>query len=288
MVWVDAINKAAQQRKLNVLLTGQLGNFTISYNGNELLAELWRTGRLGQLARESWALVRQKKMRLRGVLARILNQHIPPALWRWVNQTIQKRALDPLAYTSIQPVLLSEMERSAGASHSDPFYRRWNDAFALRLWGLQRIDLGCHYKGMLGGWGIDHRDPTGDRRLIEFCLSVPTEQFLKDGVFRDLARRALADRLPADVLDATGKGLQAADWHEGLVQAREQAADEIERLEGCEPAARILDIARLRKLTQDMPAAGWETAEVVASYRTALLRGISIGHFLRRASGSNA
>jgi hypothetical protein len=29
-------------------------------------------------------------------------------------------------------------------------------------------------KGRLGEWGIDHRDPFGDRRLVEFCLTIPT------------------------------------------------------------------------------------------------------------------
>ena len=36
------------------------------------------------------------------------------------------------------------------------------------------------------------------------------------------------------------------------------------------------------------PSGGWERADTILSYRATLLRGISVGHFLRRASGSNA
>ena len=44
------------------------------------------------------------------------------------------------------------------------------------------------------GWQLDYRDPTYDRRIIEFCLTVPLEEFLRDGQQRSLARRAMAGR----------------------------------------------------------------------------------------------
>jgi asparagine synthase (glutamine-hydrolysing) len=149
------------------------------------------------------------------------------------------------------------------------------------------VDLGNYNKGVLGGWGIDTRDPTADRRLIEFCLSVPMEQILRGGKLRALARRALSDRLPADVLNEPRRGYQAADWHEGLTKGRNALALEVQRLEECKPAARLLDLRRMRRLVEDWPTAGWESDVVRIPYRLALLRGISVGHFLRKASGSN-
>jgi hypothetical protein len=53
------------------------------------------------------------------------------------------------------------------------------------------------------------------------------------------------------------------------------------------PAAAILDLSRLKASLADMPAQGWEQQAVMQKYRLVLLRGISTGHFLRRASGSN-
>jgi asparagine synthase (glutamine-hydrolysing) len=149
------------------------------------------------------------------------------------------------------------------------------------------VDLGNYVKGTLGGWGIDMRDPTADRRLVEFCLSVPTHEFHRGGVARSLARRALGDRLPAEVLGAKQRGLQAIDWHEALTVSRPQIAEEMSRLAQIAPVARALDIARMSGLVENWPTGGWHQMEVIECYRLALLRGISTGHFIRRACGAN-
>src|SRR6185369_14173202 len=112
--------------------------------------------------------------------------------------------------------------------------------FAMRLWALQRTDPGTCRKGGLGGWQIDARDPTADVRLLEFCLAVPMEQFLRNGEKRALARSALADRLPQQVLEEPRRGLQVADWHEELTAARDFVAEELNRLEACPAATRAL------------------------------------------------
>jgi asparagine synthase (glutamine-hydrolysing) len=64
-------------------------------------------------------------------------------------------------------------------------------------------------------------------------------------------------------------------------------ADEVERNAAFAPASAALDIARMRALVADWPTGGWETQGVVYNYRLALLRGLGVGHFLRKASGSN-
>jgi asparagine synthase (glutamine-hydrolysing) len=152
---------------------------------------------------------------------------------------------------------------------------------------LLRVDLGNYNKGILAGWGIDNRDPTADRRLIEFCLSVPADQFLREGTRRALARTAFADRLPAALLEERRKGYQAADWHEGLNAARGELGEELERIAGCAQAGATLDTERLRRLVADWPTSGWDSAGTMRLYRQVLLRGISVGHFIRKAAGSN-
>ena len=157
----------------------------------------------------------------------------------------------------------------------------------MRLRVLRRIDPGNYNKGVLGGWQIDLRDPTSDVRLVEFCLAVPTEEFLSNGISRALAKRALSDRLPKLVLDEWKRGYQAADWHERLTAVREDVAAELDRLETCEVAAQTLDLRRLRQMTHNWPTDGWERDEIIDGYRNTLLRGISTGYFLRRSVGSN-
>ena len=79
-----------------------------------------------------------------------------------------------------------------------------------------------------------------------------------------------------------------ADWHEDLTAAREGVVDELDRLEACPAAAAALDLPRLRRLTENWPSGGWwEQSKVLIPYRYTLLRAIAVGHFLRRATGSN-
>ncbi len=104
---------------------------------------------------------------------------------------------------------------------------------------------------------------------------------------RALSKRAFADRLPRAVIEERKRGYQAADWHEGLTAAREEAAAEIERIAACAPAAQLLDIARMKRLMADWPSGGWERDAVMRPYRLALMRGVATGHFLRKASGAN-
>ncbi len=153
---------------------------------------------------------------------------------------------------------------------------------------MGRTDVGTYHKGHLAGWGIDVRDPTADRALVELCLSIPTEAYLAGGRARGLARDAFADRLPRVVVDETRKGLQAVDWHEGFMAAQGDLREELERISALPQAKGLLDTGTLRTLAESPPETDWNRGDNQGRYRLALLRGISSGHFLRKASGSNA
>jgi asparagine synthase (glutamine-hydrolysing) len=61
--------------------------------------------------------------------------------------------------------------------------------------------------------GLVKRDPTRDKRVIEFCMSLPEEQLVQQGIDRNLIRRAMKGILP-DLLRLNNKvrGVQSADW----------------------------------------------------------------------------
>ena len=176
----------------------------------------------------------------------------------------------------------------AKANKHDLAFRPYKDGLAMRLHRVQTADPGNFGKAGLAQTQIDFRCPLADIRLLEFCFAVPMEQFLSDGMPRALARRALADRLPKQVLEPTTRPvLQVADWHEDLTAARDSVKDELDRLEACPAAAAALDLPRLRRLTENWPSSGWERGDVLVPYRYALPNAVAVGHFLRRATGSN-
>jgi asparagine synthase (glutamine-hydrolysing) len=289
LVWVSAINQAMRDRKLNILLVGEAGNLTASYNGIAMLPELLLAGRFIRLWRVGAALVRTGFRRRRGVLLDTFGAFMPGWLWLWGNKRFRGLSCDVFEYTAIRPGRLAELNLAAlaRARGFDLSYRPRTDGFTTQLLFMTALDDGDVYKGMLGGWGIDYRDPLADKRLAEYCLGIPTEEYLVDGVPRALARRAFSDRLPQAVLEERRLGHQAADWHEGLTADRANVAAELDRLAACAPAARALDIEKMKSFVEDWPSSGWERDQIDNRYRMALLGAISAGHFLRKASGAN-
>jgi asparagine synthase (glutamine-hydrolysing) len=288
--WAHSLDKAVRERKLKVFLSGGLGNLGLSYDGLELLPELFHSGRWLRLWREASALVAARRMRWRGVLASTFGPWCPPALWLWIYKIAKGRAFEICDYTAINRRRLDELglKARAKARNHDLAFRPFKDGLALRLHLLQCGDSGNAAKANLAHTQVDSRHPLADVRLLEFCFAVPMEQFLRDGMPRALARSALADRLPKRVLEHTSRPvLQVADWHEDLTAARDGVVDELDRLEACPAAAAALDLPRLRRLTENWPSGGWERDEVLVPYRYTLLSAIAVGHFLRRATGSN-
>ena len=51
------------------------------------------------------------------------------------------------------------------------------------------------------GFGMDYRHPLLDRRVAEFCLSLPGEQRWRRGKPKTVLRNAMATRLPAEVVE---------------------------------------------------------------------------------------
>lgn len=287
LVWAQAINEEAKARKLSVLLTGSAGNMSFSYSGMTLLPRLLSRGRIFALARHCVSLL-HRGVRAGTIASQALGPLLPVAAWR-VIQRARGKGSDLSGHTMLSADMMADTELRARAAERglDFSYRPRRDGPAARLWALRRTDMGNYNKGILAGWGIDVRDPTADRRLVEFCLRVPEEQYLAGGFPRGFARRAFAGSLPAELLHQQRKGLQSVDWHEGLSAARNQLSEEVEAIGHLPEGLSILDTERLGALIERWPEQGWEKPETVGRYRLGLLRGISAGHFLRRSSGAN-
>lgn len=83
-------------------------------------------------------------------------------------------------------------------------------------------------------FGIEARHPFFDRRLMEFCLSLPSAQRLRGGWTRSIVRRALADVLPESLQQRVGKSILSVNMYRNLrametERMRETVADDILR-----------------------------------------------------------
>jgi asparagine synthase (glutamine-hydrolysing) len=276
-VWLDDIGRAARSAGVKVVLSGEFGNEGLTDGGEDWLADLAAARRWSRWLIEAAKALAGGEMRVGGVLRVTFAGDGESAFWRWVRRR-REWVGPPGAHSPLPPALWRD------ASRTDPR----DDAFGRRLRAATSIDAGPFHQATLAAFGIDHRAPLMDRRLVEFCLNTPREQVFRNGRSRALARRALADRLPPLVLDQVAKGYQGIDWHEGLEAARREALALLARLPGVPPAARLLDLSRLRGLLERWPDGGWNEGRVFTEYRLALLRGLSAGQFIQSTLRTNA
>ena len=286
-VWYHAINDLARQRGVTVLLNARTGNMSLSYLGLEALPDLLARGHWLRLWRTASALTRNG-MSWRNLVRQSVVPFIPQSLWDWINRWRPDR-VQLGDYSLLHPSLLesSELRRAAADREVHFDFRPRRGSVAVRMFMIEQSDMGNYNKGALAGSGVDHRDPTADRRLMEFCLSIPPEEYLAGGQLRSVARRALSDRLPATLLRETRTGYQAADWHEGLTAARSELDGEISRIAAMSATAGLLDTRKLQQLISTWPSGGWNRPQTINRYRYGLLRAVSSGHFVRKVVGSN-
>ena len=108
--------------------------------------------------------------------------------------------------------------------------------------------------------GITLRDPSRDKRVIEFCLSVPSQEFVKDGKERLLIRRALKGILPDKIrLNTSKHGVQSADWIERLKPYWKDIKVELNKL--FKPEGLITKYVDLEKAKKELEQIGEDLVE---------------------------
>ncbi|GAC1495820.1 MAG: lasso peptide isopeptide bond-forming cyclase [Chamaesiphon sp.] len=207
---------SAKEQGIRVLLDGFDGDTTVSH-GRGYLLELARAGRWLILANEVIAFSKK------------VNKPWAGALWAWV----RLYGLNPMI--SRIPIIRL-IVRISSALVRRAF--RWSNSSTnnARPWGailnaefLQRSGLAArhearpsqanterenHYRlltdpgeqnslekldSAAGAFSIETRFPFWDKRLVEFCLSLPPQQKLNQGWSRIVLRRAMAGILPDQV-----------------------------------------------------------------------------------------
>lgn len=275
MIWLDSILHSARERKVTAILTGRMGNGTISYGGFHALSGFLRRGQWLKLARYSLALRRNGFATLREVGGVTVLPLLPLWLQRRLTTRIGEFNLD---YCALHPDYAAAM-RVTDRAHAAFNSLAFDVPSEMDLY-FQLSDCGNEHAGDMAGWGIEMRDPTHDKRILAFVYSLPPEQFLRGGQTRSLIRRAMSGRLPEDTLTRSAYGMQAADWHLSMQEALPEISREIERLEQSPTARRLIDLPRLKKLASTWPGDGFHTHAVQEPYHYALGRALGLGSYI--------
>jgi asparagine synthase (glutamine-hydrolysing) len=219
------IAKAAHRTGVRVLLDG-LGGDAIISRGAARLPELFLQGRLVTLARELRALGRRSESD--ATLRRLFVEHVvAPLAPQWLFQLgawLRRRppSADP-GLRLLRPELAQRFGE-LGDSRYRPFLTARQEHLAqfnapMLAEGLELFDR------ILAPFGVEGRYPFFDRRLAEYCLSLPGDQKLADGYSRVVARRAMEGILPREVQWRAGKGRPGLHLVASLRESRERLDD---------------------------------------------------------------
>ena len=286
-LWVMDICAAARSAGHDVMLTGEIGNLTMSYHGRGLFAELLRTGRWLRLFGE---------IKSSGFLWKKMIRHwtiapfVPAPLFRRYKQWRRGGKTPWHDYSAIHPEFAA---RSGLVDRAAREYMPF-DAPPARDNRRARVDdFNCYsetadwFAKLRAGFGIDIRTPAFDRQVVEFCIGIPEDQYLRNGCDRWLIRRAMKGRLPDAVLYKKKYGAQAVDWYPRLTRERNHIAEKVKRLAANDEVASILDMQKLTAILDDWPEREPPGYSLKELHLLSIPQALGAAYFIENVTGVN-
>lgn len=214
---------AARRAGVKVVLDGGGGDVTLSH-GSQLVRNL-RAGRVIQVLSDARGLStfygEGKLVATRELITAFLSAFTPDVLRRlraaW-------RDLRPPSFPE-DGVIDTTYARNSGVLK---VLRDWNRGNSVRqrsfaeerIWAWHRSGIHVareRYDRVAAYFGIEPRDPFMDRRVSEFCLSLPMDQFQQGGWPKIILRRAMEGMLPDAVRWRRGKQHLGSTFTERLL-----------------------------------------------------------------------
>lgn len=279
-MWFDGLHSYARALGAQVVLSGFSGNATLSANSLHgamrpgladlppAIAEMIEALRSGRPDR-AWRLLKSMTPGwLRASRRRLTGR---PAPWR-AALALRADAADRIDMDAVWERYTEGDRRADWRSRARlrQLEQSWSARSTVAPLNLRRAEI---------------RDPLGDFRLAQFCLSIPPDQFTRAGQDRFLARRVLSDRVPAAILDERRFGRQNAEWFDWLTRNRPWLASELDAIHASPLGRELLDLPRLRALLDDWPADADAAEPRMEALMAVLGRGVAMGTFIRWAEG---
>ncbi len=199
MHWLHQMWDMAREQEIGTLLSGRLGNATISWGGLPS-----SVGLAHYLRQKRWIAA--------------LKYHLFFPLFPGFPQQRQIKRLQKtiLQENSVNPEFATRihlLEMFAQEKHNQ-YIIHWRAPLVIRT---NILLPGCNILDAMsaefcGAYGIERRDPTGHVDVIEYTLAVPDHIYSgKTGGERRLIRLAMQGLLPNEVIGNKRRGMQSSD-----------------------------------------------------------------------------
>jgi asparagine synthase (glutamine-hydrolysing) len=272
-----------------LIMDGYGGDYTLNPRGYGALARLLRQGRLRAFFAELRAHLRRTDQSLWQVFKHdIVQMLLPRPVIRWQRQIrgIGAPAWARSARRAVAGPDLDQLRRrSAGEAgpgvESIPFTAM--RALSLDLATKVSRSFAATGAAPAGAHGLELTRPFHDKRVVELALAVPEDLYVKDGLSRYLARRALADVYPPEFRTRGRRNEGALGDAPILDLAAPELLAEADRLANGGRFADRFDFQRVRHAL-----AAPDGTHAMAARKSAALKALLTARFVEWLSGANA
>ena len=278
------IYEAARAQGVRVMLDGFDGDTTVSH-GTAYLTELARNGRWVSLARQLRGLSRNFEVSFSKLLAEYIWNFgvipLAPSTGRLVERKSRSlsrklrrsKSLIPettswrafLNQDFIRRTDLTMRRKCLRTDFATPALTERQSHHRRLTWGVMPYTLEV-LDSAAGAFSLELRYPFWDKRLVEFCLSLPPEQKIWRGWTRMILRRAMAGVLPEEVRWRGGKANLAPALSHGLLTFDRQRLDDA-ILRDTSQIDEYVDSAALRRAYNRFISGEVMDGDVVAIWR---------------------
>jgi asparagine synthase (glutamine-hydrolysing) len=285
-IWLKGIFEKAREEEVGVLLNGGRGNLTVSWGSAldhyaNLLSRLKIIRYLRELKHYSRSIgVKKYELYL------FTRKLAFPNIYRFLKgeESIQFPVIinPELANKTGVFNLLKEHGMSVSGTAGPNIYESRKMHFEeLFHWNATNT-IGTKLSLRNRLW---KRDPTNDKRVIQFCLALPEDQYVQNGMDRALIRRVTENMLPEKVrLNQNIRGIQGVDWVHRMASSWDEFRKELREMEKDQTIFEFLDPNIIKKYISKVSEVPSPEAAIDSEYRM-LMRSLIVYRFIKKLKG---
>lgn len=194
--WIYEILQTAKEKNISNLLIGQKGNATVSWSGLPKKQSFYYI----------FKHFKNKKISFLTLLKKLIKK-VFFVKKKPKNSSVRKNNLTRLNNSSINELITlikNSNKNKRNLSKTKSMALRCGMINPFHTNGIIWQELSYHF-------GFQINDPTANKKLIEFCLSIPDHFYRDMDNDRLLIKLAMKGKMPKTVLNNTLRGKQAAD-----------------------------------------------------------------------------
>ena len=252
--WVTGMAKKCSEENVKVMLVGQNGNVSISFGDFFThIQTLLHEGNIVEIIKEVNAANKRYGKPKKQIYSTIFANSIPYSIRKFRHRkeyTVENRVEDSVVKLDLAKKY--NVEKRFEENDYNPIIAKTKTLKQIRKNILDAATLShiaiMETKDSLK-YGIIKRDPTKDKRIMEFCLSIPSGEYVHEGEERYLIRSAMEGYLPEEIRTNWRKrGRQSADWVDRLKPDWNNIFKAIKEALNDKDVQRYVDIPKIERL----------------------------------------